>query len=77
MYSTKQAGKQGKRANALLAYTYDENLIFSEFRCLQIVNRNGKIIDKVELNSVENMTDIVLLNNKKFVSIYNKLKIFE
>jgi hypothetical protein len=61
----------------ILAYTLDENLIVSKCIYLQIIDQNGKIIDKVELNSVEKISDTVLVNNKIFVSMKNKLKIFE
>ncbi len=61
----------------IAAYTYDENLIISKNRYLQIIDQNGKIVEKSELNGVEFITDTVLVNNKKFFLINNKLKIFE
>jgi WD40 repeat protein len=61
----------------IAAYAYDENLIISKCRYLQIIDQNGKIVETSELNSVEVITDTVLVNNKIFVSIKNKLKIFE
>ena len=60
------------------AYTFDFNSkIKSEMMHFFKIDQNGRIINKVELLSLQKIDDAILVNNKIIASIDNKLKFYE
>ena len=61
----------------IVARTLNDNVIKSEIRYFLTIDKNGKIIEKVETHGLHILGDLKFVKNKIIASFYNKLKIFE
>jgi hypothetical protein len=64
----------------LTAFSFNEYIMLPEMRYFIIIDKNGKIIKKIEIEGLEGLKkfhDIISLNNKIIASDDTKLKIFE
>ena len=61
----------------IVAYMFYDNITPSEIRYFLRIDQNGKIIEKVEIDGLNQVTDSMLVNNKIIASIENNLNFFE
>ena len=61
----------------IAACHYNNIITASNMIYLITIDPNGKIIEKIELNSIEEIDDAIFVDNKIMATFGNKLKIFE
>ena len=61
----------------IAAWDYINNITVPDMIYLLNIDPNGKIIEKVELNSINRIVDVLFVNNKIIAIVDNKLKTCE
>ena len=61
----------------IIAWDFINNITVSDKNYVLTIDQIGKIIKKVEIDSGQTVSDVILANNKIIVSYDNKVKIFD
>ena len=60
----------------IIAYDYINNITVYGMRYLLTIDKNGQVIEKVEIYGIDGINDVLFVKNKIILTSKNKLKIF-